>query len=159
MLQPSMKNWCNHNEGPWNYVQSTFQCCGIKQPTDWVKESPDFKYWSQGYFELEIKSKNGEAIISDSRVPDSCCNITTVPVTDANPKDPGCGLTQQSIDAPFHIYKDGCLKKIEENLKDNLGKVAGAAVGISIFSLLVIALTYFLAKQYSKKQEHYRNMS
>lgn len=147
MLAMSMKNWCNHNQGPWQYAQTHFECCGIKSPKDWVEESEDFKYWSKGYFELEMVSKNPGAnlTLSATRVPDSCCNGTATA---------GCGLVEGAL-----IYDTGCLSKIEDNITSNLVKVAGAAIGISIFSLLVIVVTYFLAKQYSKKQEHYRNMS
>ena len=43
--------------------------------------------------------------------------------------------------------------------QDNLGKIAGAAVGISLFEIGVIVLSFILAKQYAKKDEFYRNLA
>ena len=43
--------------------------------------------------------------------------------------------------------------------KDNLGKIAGAAVGISLFEIAVIVLSFLLARQYAKKDEFYRNLA
>ena len=44
-------------------------------------------------------------------------------------------------------------------IEDNLGKIGSVAVGISLFEIGVIVLSFILAKQYAKKDEFYRNLA
>ena len=51
-------------------------------------------------------------------MPSSCCDSS---VKGFNKDDEGCGLTD-NLD---NIYQNGCKKKMEDALTDNLVKVAG----------------------------------
>jgi len=138
MLDASMEHWCTSNPGPWTFAQTNFKCCGVNSYKEW-KNNKDWKYYSRGYFELELK-KNGTKI-ADFPVPDECCKEQSA----------GCGIAYKNID---HIHTDGCLKKIETTIEENLAWVAGAAIGISIFSLIIIVVSCCVAKNYKQKYDH-----
>lgn len=143
MLTESMKHWCSTSQGLWEFSQENFKCCGVEGPQDWVATSEAFKYWSKGYYELEMNPANQS--FAENPVPASCC------IEKSGEK--GCGLLDGA-----DIYKPGCLTKIEHNLDENLTKIAGAAVGISVFSLIVIGVSWYLAKQYAKKTNLHKEM-
>ena len=77
---------------------------------DGWKNNEDWKYYSRGYYEIKLK-KNGTKI-ADFPVPDECCKQQSA----------GCGIAYENID---NIYTDGCLKKIETTIEENLAWVAG----------------------------------
>jgi len=75
-------------------------------------------------------------------VPDSCCKDNS---------QKGCGIAYTKTD---QIYTEGCLKQIESKIEENLASVAGAAIGISIFSLITIIVSCCVAKHYRRKYNH-----
>ena len=110
---------------------------------DWANNK-NYNYWRTGQAVLDAKIN-----VSDLRpypVPDSCC--------DTKETRKNCGL-----DSNTTPYAKGCLEAIEHNLEDNLAKIAGAAVGISIFEIIVICLSFFLARHFAKKDEFYKTMA
>ena len=140
-----LDQWCP--DGPtdfaWETIQESYQCCGVNSYKDWANNK-NYKYWRTGQAVLDAKMN-----VSDLRpypVPDSCCN------TKETRKN--CGL-----DSNTTPYSKGCLEAIEHNLEDNLAKIAGAAVGISVFEIIVICLSFFLARHFAKKDEFYKTMA
>ena len=99
------------------------------------------KIKGQAVLDLGITSSD----LVDYPVPDSCCQ---------DPKEENCGLKNDTT-----LYTKGCLEAIEHNLEDNLAKIAGAAIGISIFEIITISLSFFLARHFAKKDEFYKTMA
>jgi len=141
MAHNSINQWCP--DGPtdfaWESIQESYQCCGVNSYKDWANNK-NYKYWRTGQAVLDAKMN-----VSDLRpypVPDSCCGKEN------------CGLESKT-----EPYTKGCLEAIEHNLEDNLAKIAGAAVGISVFEIIVICLSFFLARHFAKKDEFYKTMA
>jgi len=139
----SITNWCPHSTGAfgWNSTQHNLACCGAKSPADWNEKSDVFHLMALGRI---AELKLNETIARKVPVPDACCKTQTE----------DCGLKSAS-----EIYKDGCLQSLEGSMQDNLGKIGSVAVGISLFEIGVIVLSFILAKQYAKKDEFYRNLA
>ncbi|CBY07482.1 unnamed protein product [Oikopleura dioica] len=140
-LSTSLKHWCHSNPEPWDSIQKSFKCCGITSPSDWSDKADDFKFWAYGYVHYHNGTHLNENDFPENPVPNSCC----VEISD------GCGLMKDA-----NIHKDGCLAKLETNIGENLSYVAGAAVGISIFTLFGIILAFFLFRKY--RERNYSNM-
>ncbi|CAG5103226.1 Oidioi.mRNA.OKI2018_I69.chr1.g674.t2.cds [Oikopleura dioica] len=139
-LTTSLKHWCHSNPEPWDSIQKYYKCCGITSPKDWSEKAKDFEYWAYGYAHLNNLTST-ETKFSETPVPSSCC----AEISD------GCGLLEGG-----NIHEEGCLNKLEQNIADNLSAVAGAAVGISIFTLIGIFVAFFLFRKY--RERNYSNM-
>lgn len=110
----------------WNIVQADFHCCGVESYKDW------------GNVTFGQSSRN---------VPQSCC-ITSVA---------GCGdkiLTQDETTAAKTIYTNGCFKKLEGVIMDNVAAVAGVGVGIAVFQVLAVIVSCFLAANMRRKDNY-----
>ena len=138
--------WCP--DGPtdfaWESIQESYQCCGVKSYKDWSKNE-NYKYWRTGQAVLEANMTTTD--LRKYPIPDSCCD------GDAN------GTKNCGLDKNTSPYEKGCLETIEHNLEENLAKIAGAAVGISVFEIIVICLSFFLARHFAKQDEFYKTMA
>ena len=145
-----LDQWCP--DGPtdfaWEAIQESYKCCGVNSYKDWANNK-NYKYWRTGQAVIDQKITNVSEI-REYPVPDSCCE----PETPETHGKKNCGL-----DPKTKPYSKGCLEAIEHNLEDNLAKIAGAAVGISVFEIIVICLSFFLARHFAKKDEFYKTMA
>merc|ERR1712062_908054 len=128
----------------WDAVQIHFKCCGIESHQDWTNRSDTFKFYSLG----KVTDRN-ITDYDEYRVPKSCCKKCE----DGN-CDEACGYGKNR-----EIYESGCLDEVEHSLEENLAKLAGAAVGISVFEIITIILTFLLVRSLAKKEEFYKNLA
>jgi hypothetical protein len=118
---------------------------GVNSYKDWSKND-NYKYWRTGQAVLDVKITNVTEL-REYPIPDSCCDEETHGTKN-------CGLKLKT-----KPYTKGCLEAIEHNLEDNLAKIGGAAIGISVFEIIVICLSFFLARHFAKKDEFYKTMA
>merc|ERR1719427_1190867 len=116
MANNSIYQWCP--DGPtdiaWETVQKSYHCCGVNGYKDWSGNS-NYKYWRTGQAVLELHYENSQ--LREHPIPDSCCNLNE----DTDPKERNmCGLKKDT-----DPYEHGCLAKIEQNLEENLVRIAG----------------------------------
>ena len=140
-----LDQWCP--DGPtdfaWESIQESYKCCGVNGYKDW-SNNKNYKYWRTGQAVVDANISVDE--LRDYPIPDSCC------------EEPN-GTKYCGLDEKTSPYEKGCLAAIEHNLEENLAKIAGAAVGISVFEIIVICLSFFLARHFAKKDEFYKTMA
>lgn len=97
-----------------DYMQKKFECCGVRNATDWRK-SP---YW-----------KN----LHPNSVPESCCRQNL-------PANATCNTNLDSHD----INIQGCVMKLKDEFRLNLIYIAGAVVFLAVVQLLALISTCIL---------------
>lgn len=143
MANNMLEQWCPDSvqTKAFEAIQENYKCCGVNDFKDW-SNNKNYKYWRTGQAVLDLAASSDN--IPDHPVPDSCCQ---------DYKE-NCGLKNETT-----LYPKGCLEAIEHNLEENLAKIAGAAIGISIFEIITISLSFFLARHFAKKDEFYKTMA
>lgn len=152
IAQDSMNNWEEDIvQSTWNSLQENFDCCGVESYTDWSNQTMtngSFVGWAKQHGWGDSPPKNTEY-----PVPDSCC------VTMAE----SCGLeydlTQvKDVLRPAGENK-GCDKKLGDWIEDNLGMIAGIAVGIALVEIIGLMCAIYLVKSDNGYQYNYHYMA
>jgi len=130
-----------------NVAQRTFQCCGVKNFTDW-QQNEYFKCCNEG--------------IESCGVPYSCCNLTLqvnlfcgVKIMDVEEKTMEKTCELQSPYVPMDKLRDGyggghiiiqtgCLSAMESWFNTNLYYIGGAAIGVAIIQISGVMLSQSL---------------
>lgn len=151
MAISSITKWCPGDPGSigWDGIQESYECCGVDSYQDWADKSTTFNNTRTGEAVNDLAIKN-LADIPEYPIPDSCCDLKEMNLT----KRKNCGIQKNPIP-----WSEGCLNKIEYDMVEHLGKIAGVAVGISVFEILTIGLSFCLARHVAKKDEFYKTMA
>ncbi|KAI8492971.1 cd63 antigen [Branchiostoma belcheri] len=127
-----MMKWTNTTKGrlAFDGVQKEFECCGVKNYTDWFDKSPNFNPPN-----------------TTRNVPGSCCLNAKTEFDVKNPDDT-CGLNTDTT----KINQEGCLLKLEDWLAHNILIIGGAGIGIAFIQVVGIIFACCLMR--SIKQEY-----
>lgn len=112
-----------------DYIQKTYQCCGVKEPQDWIQSN----YMSSSYKSEEaLASKN---FVSNSnlsfiyKIPQSCC---------INEFENNCVL---SVDKYYEI---GCELLLREKFEKNKSYIIFTLSLLTILQLILLLLALYL---------------
>lgn len=117
----------------WDYVQAQGKCCGWASPYNWTENAELMNRTTITYpCSCEIKDDDNN---SSRLVRKGFCEHLGGNVTQSgnNPDD-------------WPVYQDGCMKKVQEWLQDNLGIILGVCVGIALIELLGMLLSICLCR-------------
>ncbi|XP_036620209.1 CD82 antigen [Trichosurus vulpecula] len=115
----------------WDYVQSQVRCCGWSSYFNWT---------------TNIDLMNRTTIT----YPCSCSNASLPDVKEEDLFRNGfCTVsnnTQTNDPEKWPVYSEGCMEKVEKWLRDNLGIILGACVGVAVIELLGMTLSICLCR-------------
>ncbi|XP_055992224.1 CD82 antigen [Sorex fumeus] len=130
-----MEDYKDHEENSlqdaWDYVQAQAKCCG------WV----DFRNWTVN-----------EALKNSTNItyPCSCQNLDDQDNDNPMVKKGFChdaNKTRSGNDPEdWPVYQEGCMEKVQEWLKENLGVILGVCAGVAVVELLGMVLSICLCR-------------
>lgn len=127
-----LKNYSDDPNSPyagvtntWTVIQSDFNCCGVTSYENWKNAT-----FSQG-----------------ANVPASCCKA--IPPT----RECGNGMLDGTGDLN-NIYQEGCLKKLELFVEENISVVGGIAIGIVVLQILGVLVSCMLAGNMKRRANY-----
>jgi len=104
----------------WDSMQADMKCCGVGNWTDWKNARID-------------------------PLPMSCCRVQSRCDRNETTLDAKCGKGGDNV-TECPIYEEGCLPKLGEKLRTNIGAIGGVGVGVAFIQLIGIALACCLAR-------------
>jgi len=143
-LSKTMKSWDttkDSNDKPvpnleadgWDLLHESFKCCGVNSYQDWTNTTI---MGDQSNFSNYISNNGWDPKETEYPTPSSCCGYG---------HDEGdCGWTYTDPDGT--IYEEGCVKKVDNWLEDNISIIAGAAVGIAVVQIVGVLFGCYLIK-------------
>ncbi|CAG2112198.1 unnamed protein product [Medioppia subpectinata] len=112
-------------------IQKNMKCCGAANYTDW------------------LENKN----VTADHYPDSCCeNKTAVVVLNTTPAPSLLNPTPMTCTAQF-IHKDGCIGKLEDEIRSSVALLGGIAIAVAVIQLLGIIFACSLSRSIKKEYE------
>lgn len=141
IAQDSMNNYKQEIvRETWDTIQDKFDCCGVETYQDWsnqtITNGSFITYAKQhGWKKDGPPPKNTEF-----PVPDSCC---------VENKE-SCGLSYDLLKVKDELRpkgsNKGCAAGLEDWIGDNLGLIAGIAVGIAVIEIIGIVCAIYLVR-------------
>jgi len=113
----------------WNQAQTDFECCGVKNYTDWIRST---------------EKPNG-ANLTAGALPDSCCRENT--------EGCGAGMAKNYNSTVMWDADQGCLQGFEEWVMDNIYIVGGVGIGLAFVQIVGIILACCLARTIKKEYD------
>lgn len=124
----------------WDYVQAQVKCCGWESPYNWTENSELRNLTVATYpCSCEIMKEEDNLLI----VKKGFCEVD------------GNSTLGENLPEEWPVYKEGCMKKVQAWLQENLGILLGVCVGVAVIELLGLLLSiclfrYIRSEDYSK---------
>ncbi|XP_037378314.1 CD82 antigen [Talpa occidentalis] len=115
----------------WDYVQARGSCCGWDSFMNWT-ENAELMNRTDITFPCSCEKKNNNDSLS---VTTGFCVVSSSGGSSGN--DP----------SRWPVYKEGCMKKVQEWLQNNLGIILGVCVGVALIELLGMLLSICLCRR------------
>ncbi|XP_014647993.1 PREDICTED: CD82 antigen [Ceratotherium simum simum] len=114
----------------WDYVQAQVQCCGWQSSYNWT-DNAELMNRTNVTFPCSCKKSQGDDNLLERK---GFCEVPS--------------NTSQSGNNPelWPVYTEGCMKKVQEWLQENLGVILGVCVGIAVIELLGVLLSVCLCR-------------
>ncbi|XP_036042325.1 CD82 antigen [Onychomys torridus] len=115
----------------WDYVQAQVECCGWASFNNWtenlkINESTETLYPCS----CEVTGEEDNRRI----VKKGFCEVQ------------GNSTQGENIPEEWPVYQEGCMKKVQEWLQENLGILLGVCVGVAVIELLGLLLSICLCR-------------
>uniref|UniRef100_A0A673TXW3 Tetraspanin n=1 Tax=Suricata suricatta TaxID=37032 RepID=A0A673TXW3_SURSU len=115
----------------WDYVQAQVRCCGWASFYNWTDNA-------------ELMNRTGVTYPCSCEVKD---DDHSFPVKTGFCDAPGGNVTQSGNDPElWPVYHEGCMKKVQVWLQENMGIILGVCVGVAVIELLGMLLSICLCR-------------
>ncbi|KAJ1131437.1 hypothetical protein NDU88_009774 [Pleurodeles waltl] len=125
-------------EESWDFVQSTFKCCGWTGLDDWQSLNEKQKYLRNGTLDIYPCSCLNVSTISSSK------NISSNSTRDA--KGIRSGFCEASSKEMLPVYRVGCMNSVQSWLSSNILLIVGVCLGVALLELFVMTLSMCLCR-------------
>ncbi|KAM9220174.1 CD82 antigen isoform 1-T3 [Dugong dugon] len=119
----------NSAQNTWDYVQAQVQCCGWVSFQNWT-ENAELMSSTNITYPCSCKEKKQE---NDRPVMGFCQQPSNNTVISNNPEY-------------WPVYKEGCMKKVQAWLQENMAVILGVCVGVAVIELLGMLLSICLCR-------------
>ncbi|XP_055000020.1 CD82 antigen [Sorex araneus] len=122
----------NSLQDAWDYVQAQAQCCGWVSFRNWTENAVLMNH-TNITFPCSCEDREGQG---DGRllVSKGFCHV---PRNDTQ--------SDNNVEL-WPVYQEGCMKKVQEWLKENLGVILGVCAGVAVVELLGMVLSICLCR-------------
>ncbi|KAB1272766.1 CD82 antigen [Camelus dromedarius] len=127
----------NHEDSlqeAWDYVQAQVRCCGWVSFYNWTENAELMNHTNITYpCSCEIEREEDDHRLQMRK---GFCQI------------PDSNTTQPGVNSPelWPVYQEGCMKKVQAWLQENLGIILGVCVGVAVIELLGMLLSMTLCR-------------
>lgn len=119
----------NSLQDAWDYVQAQAECCG------WVS----FQNWTNN---MELMNRTNITFPCSCKKLDDDSRLVAKGFCHAPHNQTQSGNNLED----WPVYQEGCMEKVQEWLKENLGVILGVCVGVAVVELLGMLLSICLCR-------------